>query len=300
MSTNVAASVHARLANQARADGRPFHELLQYYGLERFLYRLSKSDYRDRFVLKGALMLRVWDAPMTRPTRDIDFLGFTENSIDSLENIVRTICALEVEDDGLNFDPQHVSGERIKEDADYEGVRIRFAGLLDRAKIPMQLDVAFGDVVFPAIEESAYPSLLGYPAPILRMYPRETVVAEKFQAMVYLGTINSRMKDFYDIWLLSRQFDFDGATLAEAISRTFANRETEIDLDPVCFRSEFFEAYAAATQWQAFIKKGRLAEAPSTLAEVAGQLRAFLLPVVHTAGKGQQFEGRWEAPGPWK
>ncbi len=300
MSANVSASVHARLANQARADDRPFQELLQYYGLERFLYRLSESDYRDRFVLKGALMLRVWDAPMTRPTRDIDFLGYTENSIESLEEIVRAICALEVEDDGLDFDPQGVKGERIKEDADYEGVRIKFTGLLERAKIPMQLDIAFDDVVFPAIEESAYPSLLGYPAPILRMYPRETVVAEKFQAMVYLGTINSRMKDFYDVWLLSRRFGFDGATLAEAILRTFANRETKIDLDPVCFRNEFFGTNAAATQWRAFLKKAPGVDAPSTFAEVAGRLRDFLLPVAHTVGKGQQFEGRWEAPGPWK
>jgi predicted nucleotidyltransferase component of viral defense system len=272
MSGNVAASVRARLANQARAGGRPFQELLQYYGLGRFLYRLSTSEYRERFVLKGALMLRVWDAPMTRPTRDIDFLGYTENSIESLEDIVRAICALEVEDDGLDFDPQGVKGERIKEDADCEGVRIKFTGLLERAKIPMQLDIAFDDVVFPAIEESAYPPLLGYPAPMLRMYPRETVVAEKFQAMVYLGTINSRMKDFYDVWLLSRRFGFDGATLAEAISRTFANRETKIDPDPVCFRNEFFEANPAATQWQAFIKKGPVVDAPSALAEVAGQL----------------------------
>jgi len=300
MSANVSASVHARLSNQARADDRPFQELFQYYGLERFLYRLSESSYRDRFVLKGALMLRVWDAPMTRPTRDIDFLGYSENSIDSLENIVRAICALDVEDDGLDFDPQGVKGERIKKDADYEGVRIKFTGLLGRAKIPMQLDIAFDDVVFPAIEESTYPSLLGYPAPILRMYPREAAVAEKFQAMVYLGTINSRMKDFYDVWLLSRRFGFDGATLAEAISRTFANRETKIDLDPVCFRNEFFGTNPAATQWQAFLKKVPGVDAPSTLAEVAGQLREFLLPVVHTVGKGQKFEGRWEAPGPWK
>lgn len=300
MSDNVAASVRARLANQARAGGRPFQELLQYYGLERFLYRLSKSEYRERFILKGALLLRVWHAPMTRPTRDVDFLGYTDDSIDSLEDIVRAICALEVEDDGLSFDPQHVRGERIKEDAVYEGVRIKFTGLLERARIPMQLDIAFGDVVFPAIEESVYPSLLGYPAPMLRMYPREAVVAEKFQAMVYLGTINSRMKDFYDVWLLSRRFGFDGVTLGEAMSRTFANRETKIDPDPVCFRSEFFEANPAAMQWQAFLKKSSGADAPFSLAEVAGQLRDFLLPIARAAAKGQQFEGRWEAPGPWK
>jgi len=300
MSGDVAASVHARLANQARADDRPFQELLQYYGLERFLYRLSKSDYRDRFILKGALMLRVWNAPMTRPTRDIDFLGYTDNSVESLEDIIRTICALETEDDGLKFDPQSVRGERIKEDADYEGVRIKFIGLLGRARIPMQLDIAFGDVVYPAIEESAYPSLLGQPEPVLCMYPRETVVAEKFQAMVYLGTINSRMKDFYDLWLLSRRFDFDGAVLGEAISRTFANRETKIDLDPVSFKAEFFEANQPVTQWQAFLKKGPVMDAPSTLAEVAGHLRNFLLPVALAVGQGQRFGRRWEAPGPWK
>lgn len=300
MSENVAASVHARLGNQARAGGRPFQELLQYFGLERFLYRLSKSEYRERFILKGALMLRVWDAPMTRPTRDIDLLGYTENSIEFLEDIVRAICTLEVEDDGLDFDPNGVKGERIKEDADYEGVRIKFTGLLERAKIPMQLDIAFGDVVFPAVEEAAYPTLLGHPSPMLRMVPRETVVAEKFQAMVYLGSINSRMKDFHDVWLLSRRFRFDGATLAESISRTFANRETEVDLDPVCFRSEFFGTNTATTQWRAFIEKAPGVDAPSSLAEVAEQLRDFLLPVARTVGKGQQFEGRWEAPGPWR
>ena len=300
MRENVTASVRARLANQARAGGRPFQELLQYYGLERFLYRLSKSEYRERFILKGALMLRVWDAPMTRPTRDIDFLGYTTNSIESLEDIVRAICAFEVEDDGLDFDAQGVKGERIKEDADYEGVRIKFTGLLEKAKIPMQLDIAFDDVVYPAIEDSAYPALLSFPAPILRMYPRETVVAEKFQAMVYLGTINSRMKDFYDIWLLSRRFDFDGATLAEAILRTFANRDTKIDLDPVCFRNEFFGMNPASTQWQAFLKKGPGVDAPSTLAEVADQLRDFLLPITEAVGNARRFEGRWAAPGPWK
>ena len=150
---------------------------------------------------------------MERPTRDIDFLGHTENSVADLEDMVRGICVAEVEEDGLRFDQRSVAGERVKEDADYEGIRIRFTGLLEKARIPMQLDVAFGDVVHPAAMESSYPSLLGHPEVRLRVYPRETVVAEKLQAMVYLGTINSRMKDFYDLWLLSRCFDFDGQTL---------------------------------------------------------------------------------------
>jgi hypothetical protein len=156
MSSNVAASVRARLRNRARADERPFQELLQYYGLERFLYRLSRSEYHDRFVLKGALLLRIWDAPMERPTRDIDFLGHTENSVADLEDMVRSICVAEVEEDGLRFDQRSVAGERIKEDANYEGVRIRFTGLLEKARIPMQLDVAFGDVVHPAAMESSH------------------------------------------------------------------------------------------------------------------------------------------------
>jgi hypothetical protein len=207
---NLAASVHARLAQIARRTGRPFQELLQYYAMERFLYRLSKSPHAARFVLKGALMLRVWDAPMARPTKDIDLLGRLENSLENGSTVVREVCALEVEPDGLVFRPATVKSERIREDADYEGVRIRFDGFLARARIAMQLHVGIGDVMVPGPVEIAYPTLLDFPAPRLKGYPRETAIAEKFEAMVKLGTLNSRMKDFYDIWLLSRQFDFDG------------------------------------------------------------------------------------------
>ncbi len=208
---NMAASVHARLAEIARRTGRPFQELLQYYAMERFLYRLSKSPHAARFVLKGALMLRVWDAPMARPTKDIDLLGRLENSLENLSTVVREICAVDVEPDGLVFRPATVKSERIRED------RIRFDGLLARARIAMQLDVGIGDVMVPGPVEIAYPTLLDFPAPRLKGYPRETAIAEKFEAMVKLGTLNSRMKDFYDIWLLSRQFDFDGPTLAQAV-----------------------------------------------------------------------------------
>lgn len=300
MSSSVAASVRARLRNRARADDRPFQELLQYYGLERFLFRLSRSEFCDRFVLKGALLLRIWDAPMARPTRDIDFLGHTENSVANLEDVVRNICIAEVEEDGLRFDPWNVAGERIKEGAEYEGVRIRFNGLLEKARIPMQLDVAFGDVVHPAVVESWYPSLLGHPEARLLVYPRETVVAEKLQAMVFLGPINSRMKDFYDLWLLSRCFDFDGPTLAEAISGTFSNRGTRIDADPVALSSEFHDAPQPSRQWRAFLEKGLVQEAPGSLSEVAHHLRTFLLPPVGALVEGHLFRGVWMAPGPWR
>lgn len=201
---NLSASVQGRLQNQARATKRPFQELLQYFAMERFPYRLSKTAHRGRFVLKGALMLYVWDAPLARATKDLDFLGRLDNSLENLERVVRDVCTADVEPDGVVFDPATVKTERIKEDADYEGVRVRFVGLLGKARVAMQIDVGFGDVVTPRAETFTYPTLLDFPAPELSGYPRETVVAEKFQAMVYLRTLNS-MKDFYDVFLLANR-----------------------------------------------------------------------------------------------
>ena len=208
---NIGASVRQRLLNKARETGRPFSELLQYFAMERFLYRLSKSEYADKFVLKGALMLTAWNAPLLRPTMDIDLLGRIGNDIGAMAAIVREICAGRVEpDDGLVFDAATVQGERIAEAAEYEGVRIRFRATLDAARIQMQLDIGFGDIVVPAAVPTIYPTILDLPAPHLLAYSRETAIAEKFEAMVKLGELNSRMKDFFDIWLLSRSFDFDG------------------------------------------------------------------------------------------
>jgi Nucleotidyl transferase AbiEii toxin, Type IV TA system len=160
---NLAASVHARLAQIARRTNRPFQETLQYFAMERFLYRLCRSPYAERFVLKGALMLRVWDAPTARPTKDVDLLGRMANSLDNLASVVREICPVEVEPDGLMFQETTVRAERIKVDADYQGVRVRFLGMLGKAKIAMQLDVGFGDVVVPDPEEIDYPALLEFP-----------------------------------------------------------------------------------------------------------------------------------------
>ena len=177
--SNLAASVQARLQNHARASKRPFQELLQYYAMERFLYRLSTTPHRVRFVLKGALMLHVWDAPLARATKDLDFLGRLDNSLENLERVVREVCAADVEPDGMVFAPATVKTERIKEGADYEGVRVRFVGLLGKARVAMQIDVGFGDVVTPGAVDITYPALLDFPAPALSGYPRETVVAEK-------------------------------------------------------------------------------------------------------------------------
>ena len=299
MTRNIGASVRARLTNEAKESRRPFQEVLQYFGLERFLYRVSQSQHCNRFLLKGALMLRVWGAPGSRPTRDIDLLGYVDNEIGVIEAIVREVCTIEVEDDGVRFDSTTVAGERIKEDADYEGVRIKFVGFLDNARIPMQLDVGFGDVVHPQAEENDYPTILDFPAPRLRTYPRESVVAEKFQAMVFLGTLNSRMKDFFDIWLLARQFDFAGADLAQAISSTFDNRSTELDPDPAALSLAFATAEKARWQWDSFIKRSKLDSAPAALEEIRLPLRQFLLPVVTALVEGRHFASQWTAPGPW-
>jgi predicted nucleotidyltransferase component of viral defense system len=299
MSPNVAASVRARLQNRARKEGRPFQELLQYYGLERFLWRLSRSPHRDKFILKGALLLRVWDASSSRPTRDIDLLGFTNNDIEAIKAIVVELCKAASDDDGVVFDPATVTGERIKEDADYEGIRIKFVGFLERARIPMQIDIAFGDVMHPAASDAQYPTLLDTPAPTLRVYPRETVIAEKFQAMVHLGTLNSRMKDFYDVWLLSRQFDFDGPSLAGAVAGTFNNRQTQMEIEPVALTSDFYDSEDKQKQWAAFLRKSQMASAPPKFGDVAIALRDFLLPIARSLAESREFNSTWSPPGPW-
>jgi len=206
---NIPASVRQRILNRAKSDRRPFNELLQYYAMERFLYRLSQSTHADRFILKGALMLRVWRSPELRPTMDIDMLGRTSNREADIIAQIRDILSMDVEADGLAFDADSIQAERITEDADYEGIRIH------SARINMQVDIGFGDVVYPKPEKAELPTMLDSPAPRLLCYSRESSIAEKFETMVKLGVLNSRMKDFYDIWLLSRQFDFDDSISME-------------------------------------------------------------------------------------
>lgn len=275
-SKNLAASIHQRLLNVARETGRPFNEVLQYFAMERVLYRLSRSPHADSFVLKGALLFRVWDVPDSRATRDIDLLAFLDNSPERIASIFREVCALD-DDDGLIFDPHSVAARKIKEDADYEGVRVRFFGLLGKARITMQVDLGFGDKVHPDVVQAQYPVILDLPAPSLRMYPPETVVAEKAEAMVHLGNLNSRMKDFYDIWRLSRQFEFDDAVLGEAIRQTFENRGTEL-MPFNELQAELLENKTLDKQWAAFLSKSGV-PGPESFQEVLDQLAAFLGPL---------------------
>lgn len=251
---NLPASVRQRLLDRARREGRPFQELLQFYAMERFLYRLSQSALADRFILKGALMLQVWEAPQSRPTMDIDLLGKTDNNPEALQARIREVLQAPAFDDGMVFDGDSLQTEGITEEADYQGVRIRFQASLHSARVRLQLDVGFGDVVLPPPEQLAYPALLDFPAPTLWCYSRESAIAEKFQAMVALGELNSRMKDFYDIWLLARQFDFSLPSLAGAITATFEQRDTALPRPPI-FSEEF--ATDKQPQWRAFVRRLR-------------------------------------------
>ena len=295
---NASASVHQRLLNIARKTARPFDEVLQYYAMERFLYRLSQTEHADSFVLKGALLFRIWDTPDSRATRDIDFLAYLDNSPDNLAAIISDVCAVDSVDDGLKFDPETVEAQRIKEDAVYEGVRIRFHGQLGNARIHMQVDVGFGDLIHPDAVQANYPALLDLPAPSLRIYPPETVVAEKAEAMVYLGSLNSRMKDFYDIWRISQQFNFEGADLCKAISRTFGNRKTAvIEFDDLV--AELLDRETFQMQWTAFLGKSAIS-GPKTFPEVLALIGQFLSPVFSSINNNEALSQKWVPPGPWR
>jgi predicted nucleotidyltransferase component of viral defense system len=296
-SANVAASVRQRLLNRARNDKRPFYELLQYYAMERFLYRLSKSFFANHFILKGALLLRVWDSPEFRPTMDIDMLGKTSNEAEEILDLIRNILAVKVDDDGLAFNSDSLNSEPITEDADYEGLRIRFRGSLDTARVVMQLDIGFGDVIYPGPEEAYLPTILEYPAPMLLCYSRESAIAEKFEAMIKLGVLNSRMKDFFDIWLLSRRFDFNGADLAEAIRLTFERRKHSIPATIEPFSESFINE--KQVQWTAFLRKLQQIHVPSDFKEIIVHLDEFLTPIVEMLTTDKPFKRYWIASGPW-
>lgn len=296
---NLPASIRQRLLNKAHATNRPFSEILQYYAIERFLYRISRSSYSDQFILKGALMFLAWGASVYRPTRDIDFLGFTTNDLEAVTRIIQDICVREVEPDGLTFDRSTVQSERIKEDADYEGVRVNLTGYLGKAKIRLQIDIGFADVVSPAPIMLKYPTILQMPAPHLRGYPPESVVAEKLQAIVFLGSVNSRMKDFYDLWVLAEQFEFDGQTLQQAIVNTFQRRNTVLPNEiPVGLSASF--AAENQVNWQGFLQRIHLEGVPESLIVISQVLNSILIPPLHASAYGVLFKGKWKPGGPWK
>lgn len=297
---NLVASVRQRLRSLARERGEEFGLVLTRFANQRFLRRLAASDERERFLLKGATLLAVWSDQPHRPTRDVDLLGHGDSSPEALAETVRSICTVRVEADGLDLDASTVRAGIIRGDQEYEGVRVTLVARLGNARIPLQIDVGFGDAVFPEPEEVEVEGMIGLPAAQLRAYPREAVVAEKLQAMVALGIANSRMKDFHDIWTFAREFSFDGPTLVEAIGRTFARRRTSIPSQPpIALSPAFAEDSAKSRQWSGFVGKVGLRGAPP-LPDVVRELAGFLWPVLAAAGSRETFEMGWTAPGPWR
>jgi hypothetical protein len=251
-------------------------------------------------VLKGALMLQLWSPEIARATKDIDFLSKGDNSPDKMAMAIKEICQIEYFKDGLIFDAESVAAERIKEGAEYEGIRISFLAHLGKAVINMQIDNGFGDSVTPAPKIAEYPSLLGFPSPKIRCYPRETVIAEKFEAMTKLGLYNSRMKDFYDIWHLSRQFDFEGNMLMKAVAETFTQRQTTIDINPIALTPEFTKDPTKRSQWRGFVSKTRLGAVPPDFDRVVNEISQFLLPLAKAANEKKAFNKLWQAGDDWK
>ena len=294
-------SIQDRLKNEAHATNRPFAEMLELFAVERFLHRLGRSQHRDRFVLKGALLLRHWLGADTRPTRDIDLLGPIDLDTERLRALIGEILRVEVEDDGLEFDLESISVRSIRLESPVLGSRARFGAHLGRTRLHYQIDVGQGDVVFPPTQDVIPGGLLGMPMASVRAYTPYTTVAEKLEAMVVLGNANSRLKDYYDLATLPARLAFDGPTLVESIRRTFGRRATRIPDEPLeGLTDSFAREPINSTRWRAFLGKGGLRAVSSDLVEIVAGIRRFAQPVLDAAREDIAFRQQWPAGGPWK
>lgn len=297
--TGLVQSLQARIVNHAKGLGVEPTLLFTRFGLERFLYRLSKSAYAERFVLKGALMMLAWAGESVRATRDADLLGFGEITSERLEQIFQEIAVIPCDpDDGVAFLPETVAATAIRETDQYGGQRVRVEGRLGTVKLSLQFDVGVGDAVYPPPEWLEYPSLLDVPRPMLRTYQSETSIAEKLHAMAELGETNTRMKDYFDVATLARIRDFDGSALSRAIRETFERRNTPVLATPVGLTSRFGRDPGKQRQWEAFVSKNRI-DAPLGFESWVLRVAFFAGPVLTALSRRAEFAGRWPAGGPW-
>ncbi|MBN1919564.1 MAG: nucleotidyl transferase AbiEii/AbiGii toxin family protein [Verrucomicrobia bacterium] len=279
--SNQAASVRQRLMNLRQARGEDYNAILTQYAVERFLYRLCRSPHVDRFILKGAMLFRVWAGNLHRPTKDLDLLGHGEATPQAVAMTVRQVLATKVDDDGLTFDADGVVATEILEEQEYGGIRVKLVAILGSARIPMQIDVGFGDAVTPTATKAAFPTLLEMSAPILRMYPPHTVVAEKLEAAVVRGLTNSRMRDYYDLLVIFRIHKLDDDELVKAIRATFQRRKTEIPREvPAGLSEEFAIDASAGRLWREFLRRVEIKDAPEGFAEVVQAVRDRVWPIM--------------------
>ena len=290
---NTAASIRARLLALAQSNGEDYQRVLGRYAIERFLYRLGRSPYRDKFAVKGATLFTLWTGHTHRPTKDLDLLAQGSSAIGDVEQTIRGICEIH-EEDGLVFDSASVEGTKIKEDHEYDGVRIKLLANLAGARIPMQIDIGFGDAVYPEPDLASFPVLLSMEAPLIRAYPREASIAEKFQAMVLLDIRNSRMKDFYDIWFMANTWAFDMASLRKAIVTSFERRGSTIPTAvPFALTDDFLNDPQKKQQWTAFVSRLNPTDKAPSLEEVGALLQSFLLPCVFAKSPTMPVDRRW-------
>ena len=297
--SNIPASVRTRLQNLAKRKQMDFQYILVRYALERLLFRLSLSPHKNLFVLKGAMLYAVWlDSPF-RMTRDLDLLSSGSHEAEHLAKIFREICLQEVDEDGLVFDFEHIDVAMIREDQPYGGIRLSTTACLGNAVMPVRIDIGFGDAVTPEPVEVEYPVLLDQPAPRINAYPRETVIAEKFEAMMTLGLGNSRMKDLYDLFILSRFFTFDGATLVAAVQATFKRRGTPVPGEtPLCLSGVFAENRQKIMQWRSFLAREKI-PGNSDLTVVVRDLAGFIMPVAYGVLDKKKIPGSWRPESGW-
>jgi hypothetical protein len=298
---NLPASVAARLLNRANDEHVDYQTLLTNYCFERFLYRLGKSSVKDRFLLKGAMLLRAWTDQPYRATRDLDLLRRGDESFEAIRSDLRIICATKVEPDGVEFDATAIRVAAIRAEGEYAGARAHLAARCHSARLELQIDMGSGDSVWPAPRSIEYPTLLEFPNPKILAYPREAVVAEKLEAMVVLGDRNSRIKDFFDVHYLAKTFEFDRLKLTEAIRRTFARRRTPIPSEaPIALTPRYWENPSRPIQVRAFARRAGLKLPDPFSREIATSLESFLMPIIEDLRVGKHREGVWRSGGPWR
>ena len=289
-----AESIKAKLKKEADINKKDYNYLLLHYLIERLLYRLSISSYANNFILKGGLLLYTILNERGRATKDVDFLAKNiENTHSELVRIFTEIASIPF-NDAVSFDTKNITVESIKEDAEYQGIRIKLTAFLKKSRHVLQLDVGFDDVIIPHPVEMIYPTLLDMESPRLKAYSLESVIAEKFQAIIYLADLNSRMKDYYDIFELSRHCYFNGTNLSEAIKHTFKNRKTEFNPEPVVFNDDFPLLPERQKQWHAFLNRTGIINTPNDFSIIVSSIKEFLLPVYEALAKNNSFLGQWD------
>lgn len=299
---NIGHSVFQRLLNRAKKNKEDFNLLLVRFGVERFLYRLSISKHAQRFILKGANLLFVWKGQNYRVTKDIDLAGIGEADTNIIRHVFQEICQISSPlDDGIRFIADTVQVEEIREETPYGGMRVKLTGYLHNARIHLQVDIGFGDLVKPDPEIVHYPTLLDMPAPVLKAYQKYTFIAEKFEAMVQLGIANSRMKDFFDVWLLPQLLEFNGKVLADTIVTTFERRKTKIPVEefPFVFTKDFREDSQQQVQWKAFIRNAKPAPIMEDFSELIGEIADFIMPVLEQIKNPGLDLFRWQPGKGW-